>query len=687
MLGWLVVACTSSPPPDLVLVTLDTTRADRLGAYGYREATPALDALAADGRRFEWAFSAIPLTVPSHSTLFTGRYPPHTGVRGNDQALPASADTLAERLGAAGYATAAFVGATVTTRTFGFAQGFATYDDELHGAEERPAAEVVDRALAWERSTRDQDAPRFVWVHLYDPHQPNVASAAHPDAYDAALADCDAAVGRLRAAFDRRATVFTVVGDHGESLGEHGEATHSLFVYPSTQRVPWLLVGPGVPPGDVAADPVSVVDVAPTLLAALDLPPLADADGRAVPGEPRPLYLESWQLAQRLGVAPHVGVVDGGDLLIGAPRPELYDLAADPGATADRAAADPDRVKALQAALAGFGFGPPDAGPQTIDPAELQKLAALGYVSGGAVPAGDLPDPKDRRDLIADVQAVEQAVFGGRAAEAEPVATAAAARWPEVAELHGWRAWALGELGRDDEAVIELRKAVAANPNDVTLQLGLAAKLVQRREFDEATNLYVAAALGGAAVPRVRERAVGTLLDTGHPELAEKLAAALLDRDPDALALQGLLGLSLVRQDRAADAQALLEVGASVPTPEPGVLLALATLVAPKDRGRAGELLDRELAIRPVSPLALLARCGFHHADRHPAAMHALARKALALAPDDPAALTCEAAAALDDGDLEAARRLVDRALALAPQLPEAVGLDRTLRAGSPAAP
>ncbi len=320
----------------MLLITLDTTRADRLGAYGYAGAhTENLDALAARGQRFDHAYSPLPLTIPAHGSLMTGRYPAEHGVRANGDAwLEPEERMLAEVFREAGYATAASVGAFVTTREWGFGQGFQQYFEEMpHGSDfwhaERGAAAVVDDLIAWKRG-REDDRPVFAWAHLYDPHLPHVAgepwiSEVEGRSYDAELAYMDDQIGRLLEAFDPDNTLVVAVGDHGEGLGEHGEVTHGLFVYSSTMRVPWIAAGPGIPT-EVVSQPVSLVDLAPTVLARAGLPPLATASGGVVPGESRPVYLESWQLEQRFGVAPHVAVIDDGYKLIDLPKPELYAL-------------------------------------------------------------------------------------------------------------------------------------------------------------------------------------------------------------------------------------------------------------------------------------------------------------------------------------------------------------------------
>ena len=278
----------STEPRNLLLITLDTLRADRLGSYGYAGArTPHLDALAARGLRFEQASTVVPLTLPAHSSLMTGTFPAFHGVRDNGGFyLDEEQHTLAEVLRESGYRTGGFVAAFVLDSRWGIAQGFDHFFDDFDLTEfgeaagmdaiQRPGSAVVDRALEWLGAERER--PFFAWVHLYDPHTPYQAPepfrsqfpASRSGAYDAEIAATDAQVGRLFAALEADGrlddTVVAVAGDHGEMLCEHGEVTHGFFIYDAAVRIPLMIAGPGVPAGSVAA-PVRIVDLAPTVLA------------------------------------------------------------------------------------------------------------------------------------------------------------------------------------------------------------------------------------------------------------------------------------------------------------------------------------------------------------------------------------------------------------------------------------
>ncbi len=514
--------CGGPRPGRVLLVTIDTLRADRVGAYGGPPgATPNLDRLAARGVRFETALSPTPTTLPSHTSLLTGLDPPRHGVHDNgvfrlDNGVP----TLAERYGEAGFETAAFVAAAVLDRQYGLARGFDTYRDAMSveraagrgGYAERRADAVVDEVLAW---LEEAPARFFAWVHFYDPHHryrpPPASGARFPhDAYQGEIHFADAQLGRLLAELDRRFpagdTLVVVTSDHGESLGEHGELQHTYTVYDATQRVPLVMAGPGVPPGVVVRSLAGLVDVAPTLLARSGLPPFPDSDGRDLApawhapersDTERALYQES--LAGRLhyGWSPVLGLRTASHRFLRTPHPELYDVTSDPRELVDRAAREPERVASLEAELAtrlrNARLVTPSVQP---DAAQRAQLESLGYVvadSGGfrlelAALSGEDPkvalprvghevpaviaravfDPTALEQLPApgtggfrtDIAAAAAALDAGDFALAERYAAAAVAAQPGVAQAHELlgRAWA--GLGRRAAAEVRLRRAI-----------------------------------------------------------------------------------------------------------------------------------------------------------------------------------------------------------------------------------
>jgi len=432
---------------DVLLITLDTTRADRLGCYGHAGArTPWLDRLASEGVRFTNARSAAPITLPSHATLLTGCDPVTHGVRDNGlYSLDEKVTTLAEALRGKGWQTAAFVGSFVLDARFGLAQGFATYEgpqpDGL-GAQpeviERPASAVVDDAIAWLARARPEK-PFFLWVHLYDPHAPYAppvtAAGALPDKYDGEIASCDAQLARLHAELRKRGRADSllefVTADHGEAFGAHGETTHGLLLHDATMRVPLLARGPGIAAGATIALPVSNGSIATTVLARLGLPAglLPDARLRPLPldaaaesaAEPAALLLETWMPMHAHRWSPLRALVVGDAKLVSGAYDELFDLAADPGEEADLAKKEPARAAKLRALLEARFDEARGAGAveRVLTEDERAKLKAAGYVVDGAAATEasslTLPDPRQSITDESGQQAAIELFKQGRA--------------------------------------------------------------------------------------------------------------------------------------------------------------------------------------------------------------------------------------------------------------------------------
>jgi arylsulfatase A-like enzyme/Flp pilus assembly protein TadD len=489
----------SRRPPNLLVVTLDTLRADHVGAYGYvRARTPRLDGLAARGLRFERATTVVPLTLPAHSSLFTGAFPGRHGVRDNGgYYLGAEQETLAEVLRGRGYRTGGFVSGFVLDSRWGIDQGFERYFDDFDlsrfeqqagmDAIQRPGGETVDEALRWLAEERGR--PFLLWVHLYDPHTPYAAPPEYArrfprtlhGAYDAEIAYADAQLGRLVDGLDRDGrldrTVVAVLGDHGEMLGEHGEATHGFFVYDAAVRIPAVIAAPGVAPR-VVRDQVRIVDLMPTLLELLGIPSPDHVQGTSLlplaRGERLELLAvsESWFPRFHYGWSELVAIQDARFKLIRAPRPELYDLERDPGETASIDASDPQRAQALGRALdrmsALTGTGARPKAPATLDSETAERLEALGYV-GGSVSARHLEDrprgdPKDKIHLYNLLKQASTASAEGRFDSAIAKARQALAEDPEILEGHMLLGNFLSRAERREEAVAAYRRALALDP-------------------------------------------------------------------------------------------------------------------------------------------------------------------------------------------------------------------------------
>ncbi len=533
MLAALVVAGGCAAPGtgyDVLLVTLDTTRADHLGCYGDADArTPVLDGIAARGVRFADAVTVAPVTLPAHSSIMTGLEPPSHGVHNNGEArLADTHTTLAELLAARGYDTGAFVSSFVLDARFGLAQGFARYDDRLavapgpfpSGEAERGADAVTDAALAWYR-TRSPDRPVFWWVHYYDAHAPYEPP---PDAgrhgYDGEIAHVDAQIGRLLDALDaagrRRRTIVVVVGDHGESLGEHGEITHAIFVYDAVARVPFLVEAPGsVAPQVVDDAVVSVTDVVPTVLGLLGITDAPAVDGRdalAVPRDPaRAVWIESLVPYLDYGWAPLYALRRRHDKLIAAPRPEYYDLRADPRELTNRVDDGVARAE-LDAAMARRLARQPDAatiaaGTPRVDADVTARLASLGYLDGGTPAAtAALPDPKDMVWIVDRLVRTNAQLEAGRPVEALRIVADAAVAHPRDRNVLSVLGEVYLRMGRLREAEAAYRGVQAIRPTADSALLLAQIEILDGRWDAARAHLDQAAQLdphhGGVAIAR-----------------------------------------------------------------------------------------------------------------------------------------------------------------------------------------
>ena len=507
----LPVASGAASGFNVLLITLDTLRADRVGCYGYVGAqTPVLDGLAADGVRFADAVTCVPITLPAHASILTGQDPPRHGVRDNGTfKLVDEHTTLTERLKEHGYATAAFLGAFVLDQRFGVGQGFDVYDDEisadysLPGVEplnpQRPGNVVTDAAILWldEHVASAPTTPFFAWVHLFDPHTPYAPPepyrsrfAGRP--YDGEIAFTDAQVGRfierMRAHNLMDNTLIVAIGDHGEGLGDHGESTHALLIYGSTMRVPLIMHCPSVlPAGAVVADRVvSVVDIVPTVLDLLGLPALAGDGMSQLVGDADPLravYQETLAPQIGHGWSPLHGLRRHHDKYILAPAQEYYDLVRDPGelnnlwdrgADAGFALAD-----ALDERMTAFAAVAPVGDAQVApDDDAIRKLAALGYVSGGSTTptaGADLPNPKDMVRIAGERMAqASLAVNSGRGAEVIPMLTELTQISPGDAAVWSLMSVAHMQAGNLDESIRTRVRSIELQPRDASSWVMLA---------------------------------------------------------------------------------------------------------------------------------------------------------------------------------------------------------------------
>jgi arylsulfatase A-like enzyme/Flp pilus assembly protein TadD len=616
----------AKPALNVVLITIDTLRADHLGCYGYKQIkTPNIDGLAADGVRFESAFAVVPVTLPSHSSMLTGTYPMLSGMHDfSGNKLSPLQPTLASVLKQAGYKTGAVIGAAVLDSRFGLNQGFDFYYDHFDFSRldeanldemERPGNVVADVALDW--LANNSQKKFFLWMHLYDPHFPyhppdpySHEYAAQP--YDGEIAFADEQVGRLLRFLKEKGiyqnTVIVLCGDHGESLGEHGEKTHGFFIYNATMHVPLIIRLPESRLPEKAArtvaDPVSLVDLMPTVLGAVELEIPSQVQGRSLLPElrvdqtarDRVLYGETFMPRIHFNWSELRGSENTKYHFIDAPRPELYDLSKDPGEvhnlfTEKKAVAEEMRAK-LVSLIRDYSAGKEMAEKTGLDPALMERLKALGYAgfSGGGDPTSNdptissrnLPDPKDRivtYELISDAIADSQ---HGRYQESIEKLKSVIKTEPNSVPAHYLQGLDYYRLKMFAEAVDELQKTVQLSPDYALAffnlgmaqahagQIDAAIVTLQRTLQLDATNFEAAYNLGVAFIQkRQLEPAAKALRQsvTIYPELARG---------------HRVLGETLLYQNKLDDAIAELRRAVELAPQEPIMHESLAKALAAK---------------------------------------------------------------------------------------------------------
>jgi choline-sulfatase len=586
-------------PLNLVVVTIDTLRPDHLHCYGYSKIeTPNLDAIARAGVLFENAVTQAPLTPPSHASIFTGLNPPAHHVRDTGGfVLQPSTTTLATILQQRGWDTAAFISAAVLKKVFGFNQGFAVYDDQLprpgKGHEfdedaERRAGETVDHAVRWLEAQSGK--PYFLWVHIYDPHAPYQPPAPFREKYkdrlyDGEIAYADHELGRLFEAVRKKSpgnTLIAVLSDHGESLGEHGEYTHGVFLYDATLRIVFLLSGPGVPAGVRIQAQARAIDFLPTILALMGGRPPAAVQGVSLTpcfaGKDSATlsYAETLYPKINMGWAELRAIRTNRWKYIRAPKPELYDLSQDPGETHNVIQGHETEVRKFEARLnAVIGSdGVEKVATSVVDERTLSQLKSLGYVSGFVSRSYDLKgegiDPKDRTGVLKLLETVEsgglpmprriemlrQALAedtadphiyyelsaayerAGRSADAMKLYRSAIASGIQSGRLHSRLADLLVRAGRKDEAIPEYEKAAQFNPSDLQSQANLATAYMEKGRLGDAERVYkwtltidpaYGTAYNGLGVIAIQRQDTATA--RGYFEKAVQLDPELADAD------------------------------------------------------------------------------------------------------------------------------------------------------------
>lgn len=606
-------ADSPSTRPSILLVTLDTTRADSIGPEARGVETPAFDALAARGLRFRQAYATVPETLPSHASLLTGLHPAGHGVHENARYLGPEHPLLAERLHASGYDTAAFVSSFVLARRFGLARGFAHYDDDLpSGRSERSARETTDRALAWlDRSS----GRRFAWVHYFDPHAPYEPQEPFRTRYAKApylgeVAAMDEQLGRLVAAFEQRApgpVAILVASDHGEGLGDHGEAQHGNLVYQSTMRVPLVIVGPGVAPG-VSDAPVSARRVFHT---ALDWAELGNPHSLRG-GEPEIVLGEAMKPFLSYGWQPQVMAVEGRTKAILAGRLEAYDVVADPSESRDLGKQAPVS-RPLRTALREYPVPSPGARPaaETLGEEERRQLASLGYVSAGSAPVvrKDAPRPADMTRLFDTIDKASGLFVREEYARAVPLLERIRAEDPGNLDAALRLATARSMLGQEALARREFERAGEIAPGSQDVKTYLALHYARGKDWARAVPLLeqVVAespdrlpAVEGLALVRERQGRVGEAIALRQQVYAKRAASPSERVHLGELAMgQGKTALALESFEGARAALG----GAFRHDLELGVLY-----LAERRFAEARDALDRVPPSHPGFPMALFKR-------------------------------------------------------------------------------
>jgi arylsulfatase A-like enzyme/tetratricopeptide (TPR) repeat protein len=513
--------------PNVILVSLDTTRADRLGCYGNADArTPALDSLARGGVLFSQAATPAPLTLPAHSSIMTGFYPTYHGVRLNGTtALSQTQTTLAEAFAQRGYQTGAFVGAFVLDGRWGLNQGFGVYDDQFDlrkfkhidlAAVQRPANEVVDAALHWLDARRN--TPFFAWIHLYDAHSPyeppepfrtEFRSRGLPGLYDGEIAFADQQVGRvlawLRTTSLDQQTVIVIVGDHGEGLGSHGEGTHGFFVYDYALHVPFIVATPIDELQGVRVDSqVSLVDVFPTVLDLAGFDSNVKVHGRSLlplmyqsAADPTYAYAESMSPGLQYGWSELHALRSPRYKFIEAPRAELYDLTTDPGEATNVLAQHPDIARDMSRELARLMAGTSENAPApeeaNLDKETMERLASLGYVGGSTrrPTSADAPlaDPKDKLRVFAAVQRAGELMVNDDYAQAAQALEGALRDDPAMPQALLMLGTSYLELGRAKDAETQFDRVLKNDPQSVQGLIGMANVLLDEGRTDDVVTL------------------------------------------------------------------------------------------------------------------------------------------------------------------------------------------------------
>lgn len=679
---WLIVGCNRDAPSgggrlpektNVLLITLDTTRADHLGCYGHTEAsTPTLDSLAAKGMLFEDAQSIAPLTLPSHATMLTGLFPREHGLRVNGKSkLGESIPTLATIFKERGYRTGAFVSAFVLDKRFGLNRGFDRYDDEVEvqqpGANvleaERPADAVTARALDWLNGQANQ--PFFCWLHYYDPHEPYFPPPAfqgrfqHP--YDGEIAFMDSELAKVIDLLKKRGlmdqTLIVVAGDHGEAFGEHGEMGHAAFVHEANLHVPLFFVYPKVVGVGRVKVPVSLVDLFPTILDLFGLPHPDGLKGQSLAGalaggqpEARTCYAESEHTYSIHNWAQQRALATDSWKFISSTRLELFDRKKDRGELQNVAANHPDVVKSMMAELYSLYEKMTPAAPVSVGQNQetARKLESLGYVSSGGANRPDevltpgLPDPKDMVEVMRELQKAHTLEVGGRTAEALPKLQDARQRSPQSVEIHRRLGKALLRLGRTSEAIQTMTEAVQLDPTNSGILRALGEAYLQAKQYPKAVEHFELLRELLPDDPATLDQLGSALLEAGQVDRAIGRLQEALRIKPDYGDAMADLGAALLAKGALDDAEKMLQKAAAIPDSEAQAHFLLARLAAKrKQKDLVFKHLEKAVALKPGYAKAVETLTEFYLTNGQTADALRILRAALVASPgNEPFSLT-----------------------------------------------
>jgi len=609
---------------NVVLITVDTLRADKIGCYGNpRVKTPVMDEFAARGVRFERCIAQTPLTLPSHTTIMTGTLPVHHGVRDNGGfVVPSELVTLAETFKAEGYETAAFVAAYVLDSRWGLNQGFDTYFDKFDlsryeklalGEIQHPANEVIDEALGW--LEKKKDGKFFAWIHLYDPHTPYAPpepfKGQYPHPYLGEIAFTDSQLGRLWDRLDQlglRDDLFLVfASDHGESLGEHGESSHGFFVYQAALHVPLIFVTPfpGLQ-GVTSAEPVGLADIMPTLLEMTGTPVPDRVQGRSlVPsffrpgaGADRLAYSETFYPRYHFGWSDLRSVQDGRYKLILAPVPELYDLDLDPRESKNLVYLEKrvfdDLSARAEALMREAGQNALEVDVSKVDEETREKLAALGYIGSfmdaSKLEGKKLADPKDKITVFNRLITAREAGLGGSPEEGIRAIGSIIAEDPGISDAH----FALGNIyfktRRYAEALEAFRKSLDLKPDDSFAVINIANSLHALGRAEEAERFVLDHIEQGFDDPQLYFLLGNSRVRRGDPDGAVAYFEKCLAANPQSASAHNAIAAIRLNNGRLDEAEAHLKAAAAISPALTGLRYNQAQLL--EARGRYAEAAD-----------------------------------------------------------------------------------------------